>query len=118
MVTAPPSCRAATKPAPAPISALVTWKLPEPTTPKTWRTPSPARTSPTAAAPRISRSPLDEREHPGRAAGAVHDPQRAGDDDRAGRRQPVEVAQLGQPVLAGAVHERVAREHRVERRRG
>ena len=35
IVAAPPSCRAATNRAPAATSALVTWKFPLPTTPKT-----------------------------------------------------------------------------------
>ena len=38
-MAAPPSCRAATNRAPAATRALVTWKLPLPTTPKTWSTP-------------------------------------------------------------------------------
>ena len=40
MVAAPPSCRAARYGTPAARSALVTWKLPLPTTPKACPTPS------------------------------------------------------------------------------
>ncbi len=57
MVTAPPSCRAAVKVAPASTSALVTWKLPEPTTPNTCSTPAPASAPPTACATCISARP-------------------------------------------------------------
>jgi hypothetical protein len=39
MLAAPFSCRAATKRAPREISALVIWKLPLPTRPKTVSTP-------------------------------------------------------------------------------
>src|SRR4051794_22118929 len=50
IVAAPVSCRAATYRAPAAIIALVTSKLPEPTTPKTASMPARTRAAPTAAA--------------------------------------------------------------------
>src|SRR5947209_6290920 len=98
MTAAPPSCRAATNRTPAAVSALVTWKLPLPTRPKARSTPSPARTRPTASATRTG-SP-DEREYPARAARTAHDRQWRDDQYRAAGRQPVDVAQLGQAVLA------------------
>src|SRR2546421_2403493 len=110
MTAAPPSCRAATNRTPAAVSALVTWKLPLPTRPKARSAPRSASTRPTASATRIA-SP-DEREYPARAARAAHDRQRRDDQHRAAGREPVDVAQLGQPVLAGAEQVRVARERR------
>ena len=73
---------------PAATSALVTWKLPLPTTPNTWPTPcaderAADRLGDTASA----RSALDQGQHAGRAAGAADDRQRRGDHHRAGRRQ-------------------------------
>ena len=50
IVAAPPSCRAATNRAPAATIALVTWKFPEPTTPKTWSIPAATSARPTASA--------------------------------------------------------------------
>src|SRR6476469_2284303 len=111
MVAAPHSCRAATNRAPAATMAFVTWKLPEPTTPKTWSTPSSTRVAPTVSAT-ITRSPLDEREHPGRRARSGHDPQRTGEHDGAGRRQHGEVLQLCQAVLVVAHQVGVAGERR------
>ena len=61
---------------PAARSALVTWKLPLPTTPNACPTPS----SRQQRADRVGdrrRSPLDQREHPRRAARAADDRQRA-----------------------------------------
>src|SRR5688572_22839759 len=52
MMAAPASCRVATNRAPAPTSALVTWKLPLPTTPKTWSSPRRASSRPIASATR------------------------------------------------------------------
>ena len=49
MLAAPHSCRAAMNRAPLAISALVTWKLPLPTTPNTVSVPSSARAAPTAS---------------------------------------------------------------------
>src|SRR5919197_5720370 len=51
---------------------------------------------------------FNEREHAQRAAAAVTDLERRGDDDRARRRQLIEVAQALQSVAAGAVHVIVA----------
>src|SRR5437763_6466760 len=113
MTAAPPSCRAATNRTPAAVSALVTWKLPLPTRPKARSAPRSASTRPTASATRIALP--DEREYPARAARAAHDRQRRDDQHRTAGREPVDVAQLGQPVLAGAEQVRVARERRVER---
>src|ERR671914_2882102 len=106
MVAAPPSCRAATNLAPCAMSALVTWKLPLPTTPNTVSTPRRASSAPTASAtvtivtalPR-ARSALDQGEDAGGAARTAHDGQRGRDQHRALRRQPIQVAQLGQAVL-------------------
>src|SRR5215471_13317262 len=105
MTAAPPSCRAATNGTPAAVSALVTWKLPLPTRPKTRSTPSPARTRPTASATRTGLP--DEGQYPAGAAGAAHDRQWRHDQYRAPGGQPVDVAQLGQAVLAGAEKVRV-----------
>src|SRR3954470_16715523 len=103
MVVAPPSWRAATKRTPCRTRALVTWKLPLPTTPKAVVTPSEATARPAASATFIVvhrrviavRSSFDQGQHPQRAAGAAHDRQRGGDQNGAGDRQPVEVAELG-----------------------
>src|ERR671927_1122387 len=109
MVAAPPSCRAATNLAPCATSALVTWKLPLPTTPNTVSTPSRASSVPMASATvpgvggvtcRPGRSALDQGEDAGGAARAAHDRQRGRDQHGALRRQPVQVAQLGEAVLA------------------
>src|SRR5919197_2914719 len=117
MVAAPHSCLVATKRAPPAISALVTWKLPLPTTPKTVSTPSEARALPTASATSIlgglpGKSALDQGEDGGGAAGAGHDRQRSGDEDRALRRQLGEVLELRQPVPVGAQQEGLAGERR------
>src|SRR5215210_7221127 len=61
MMAAPASCRVATNRAPAPTSALVTWKLPLPTTPNTWSRPRPASSRPIASATRIPVAPFFER---------------------------------------------------------
>src|SRR5262245_54762180 len=112
---APPSWRAATKRAPAATSALQTAKLPLPISPNASRTPSRARVRPTASATSTpATSALDEREDARRAARAADDRERRDDDQRAGRRQPLQVGELCQAVLAGAVQERVAGEGRVE----
>src|SRR3954466_989735 len=121
IVAAPVSCRAATYRAPAATIALVTSKLPEPTTPKTASTPARTSAAPTAAAtvgpPALTArcSLLDERQDPRRGAGPADDRQRRRDQHRAGGRQQREVLQLGQPVLAAAEQRRVARERWVER---
>ena len=115
MLAAPPSWAAATNRAPAATSALVTWKLPLPTTPKTWSTPCAASARPDHLGDVHRAVSARQRQHPARAAGAVHDRQRPGDDDRAGRRQRGQVLQLGQAELAVPEQERVARERRVER---
>src|SRR5512138_507675 len=106
MLAAPPSCAAGTKRAPAAISALVTWKLPLPTTPNTQPTPWAASARPTTSAtlvpvrvslgPLISfrasltslvrSSPFDERERAARAAGTAHDRQRTDEEHGAGGR--------------------------------
>src|SRR5215813_5136058 len=57
MAAAPPSCRAAVNGTPFARSALVTWKLPLPTTPKACPTPRPARTDPTTLTTLSSISP-------------------------------------------------------------
>jgi len=49
-----------------------------------------------------------------RAAGAVYDFERGGDDKRAGRRQLVQVDQAGEPEFAGAVQRCMGREGRIE----
>src|SRR5919197_2009262 len=122
MVAAPPSCRAATNVAPCATSALVTWKLPLPTTPNTLSTPSPASSAPTASATVLLNvrpcSTLDQGEHARGAARTAHDRQWRRDQHRALRRQAVQVAQLGQAVLAGAEQERVTGERRIEALRG
>src|SRR4051812_42513608 len=103
MQAAPHSCAAGTNVAPAASSALVTRKLPLPTTPKTVRTPQPASVRPTTCATSTRRSlPLDEREHPTRTARAAHDRQRPRDQHRARGRQGPDVAELGQAVLVVA----------------
>src|SRR5258708_20055717 len=48
-------------------------------------------------------------------AGASDDFQWCGNDDRAGRRKLIEIAQTGQTKLAAAVHEVVIRKRRVKR---
>src|SRR6266511_4393964 len=119
MVAAPHSCRVATKRAPPAIRALVTWKLPLPTTPKTVSMPSEASALPTASATSMGASrgsALDQGEHAGGAAGAAHDRQRPGDDHRSLRWQLGEVLELREPVAVGAEQERVAGERRVETR--
>src|SRR5579864_8835947 len=55
-----------------------------------------------------------QRDHAQRAAAAADELERGGDDDRAGRRQLVEVAQARQAEAAGAVHQGMTRERRVE----
>src|ERR1700688_2797974 len=122
MTAAPPSWRAGMKRAPCSVSALVTWKLPLPTTPKTVFTPaSRARAVPIqcATVPRvvIAASAGDEGEDARRGAGAADDGQRGGDDDRARDREPVEVAELGEAVLARAEYRLVAGEGRGEAER-
>src|SRR4051794_37983275 len=106
MVAAPPSWAAATNRAPPATRALVTWKFPLPTTPKTTLTPCAARLSPTDSATSTvdirPSCPLDEGQHPARAARAAYDRQRSGDHDRPGRRQRGQVLQLGEPILARA----------------
>src|SRR3954449_5188700 len=116
MVAAPPSCRAATYRAPAATIALVTAKLPDPTTPKTCETPHRTSAAPTASATFMKRrSPaFHEGQHAGRRAGTGHDRQRRGDEQDAGRRQLGQVLQLREPVLAAAHERRVARERRIE----
>src|SRR5918997_6109785 len=109
MVIAPPSCRDATKPAPAATSALLTAKLPLPIRPKTWRTPRPARVSPTACATSTpAASALDEGERPRRAARPADDRQRRDHQHGARRRQRAQVGELRQAILARAVHEGMA----------
>src|SRR3954447_23731430 len=115
MVAAPPSWAVATNRAPAATIAFGAWKLPLPTTPKTWSTPCatrcpPMRSATVMGAPRFARSPLDEGQHAARAAGAPDDRQRSGDDHRTRRRQCGHVAQLGQPVLVVSEQERVTGE--------
>src|ERR1700722_12567172 len=56
----------------------------------------------------------DERGPAPRAAGAVDDLQRRGDDDRPGRRQLVEIGQARQPETVRAVHDGVAGKHGIE----
>ena len=88
---------------PAARSALVTWKLPLPTTPNACPTPSSASARPTSSATSgIEPSRLDQGQYPRRAPGPVDDRQRTGDHHRPGGRQPGQVLQLGQPVLARA----------------
>ena len=58
-----------------------------------------------------------KREYPQRAAAAVADFQRRGDNQRAGRRQEIEIAQALQPIFAGAVHVVMTRVGRLEVRR-
>src|SRR5437762_2973144 len=68
MVAAPPSWALATNRAPPATRALVTWKFPLPTTPKTTSTPCAARLSPTASATSTVDTgplgPLDQGQHP------------------------------------------------------
>src|SRR5580704_18991705 len=106
--------------APSVIRALVTWKLPLPTTPNTVSAPSPASVAATASVTRIGSGalgrlpvrapggPLDEADSPARAARAPGDRQRAGDHHRALGRQQGQVLQLRQPVLPGAQQRCVA----------
>src|SRR3954471_14070131 len=99
IVAAPVSCRAATYRAPAATIALVTSKLPEPTTPKTVSMPVRTSVAPTAAAtvgpPALTArcSLLDECQHRGRGAGPADNRQRGSDQQRPGRRQECEVPQ-------------------------
>src|SRR6266508_5891146 len=122
MVAAPHSCLVATKRAPPAISALVTWKLSLPTTPKTVSMQSRSRARPTASAtsmrPHGGRSALDKGEHAGGADGAADDRQWAGDHHGALWGQLGKVLELRQPVPVGAEQERVAGERRVEARGG
>src|SRR5258705_6411618 len=115
MQAAPPSWRAATNRAPRAIRALVTWKLPLPTTPNTVSAPRPVSTAPAASLTSIvaARSgPFDQGERPARAARDAGDRQRRHDDHRALRRQQRQVLQLGEPVLVRPEHRRVAGERR------
>src|ERR1700722_10314187 len=88
--------------------------------PSPWNSsPSPRRSDWTSLAKERSamlEPPLrrHEREHAQRAAGAVDDLQRRGDDDRPGRRELVEVGQARQPETVGAVHDGVAGKHGIE----
>ena len=102
------------------LSALVTWKLPLPTTPKTWSTPSRARRGRPPRRRSRGRLTLSARPAPARASGC---PSRRRSAAARRRTAPVggqlvEVLQLGQAVLARAEQERVAGERRVERVRG
>src|SRR6478735_4093081 len=100
MQAAPPSWRAATNRAPRAIRALVTWKLPLPTTPNTVSAPRPVSTAPTASLTSIAAArsgPFDQGERPARAARATGD------------------LQLGEAVLVRPQHRGVAGERRVER---
>src|SRR5262245_1095265 len=118
MQAAPPSWRAATKRAPWSIRALVTWKLPLPTTPNTISAPRPVSTAPAASLTSISPArsgPFHQGERPARTARAAGDRQRGHDNHRALRRQQRQVLQLGEPVLGPPQQRRVARERRVER---
>src|SRR4051812_28904072 len=123
MVAAPHSCRVATNGTPPARNALVTSKLPLPTTPNACAAPRPASVAPTnsavfTASPRRAWRRLDsllhQRVHPGRAARTIDDRQRRDDQHRPGGRQPGQVAQLGESALAGAEEEVVARERRGE----
>src|SRR5262245_23332873 len=98
MQAAPFSWAAATNRAPAATIAFVTWKLPLPTTPKTWSAPCATSVRPTTSATSMALA-LHQREHAAGAARAVHDGQRARDHDRARGRQSGQVLQLGQSVL-------------------
>ena len=86
MVTAAVSCRADTMTAPASRSALVTTKLPLPSSVNTCRAPRDASARPTPAATWSQRSREPARA-PARAARAANDRQRGGDQHRARRRQ-------------------------------
>ena len=67
MLAAPPSCAAATYRAPAATIALVTWKLPLPTTPNTWSMPCvPTSSRPTRSA---TVSAISARRAPARGTG-------------------------------------------------
>src|ERR1700694_5099791 len=116
MVMAPPSWREAAKAAPASIMARVTSKFPLPISPKTWRTPCSTSSLPTASATFTGQSSSAgaQGEDAGRAARTADDRQRAGDQDRAGDRQPLQVGKLGKAVLARAQHEGVAGKGRIE----
>src|SRR2546423_1748246 len=113
MVIAAPSCRAATKDAPAATSAFVTAKLPLPIRPETCRTPSSASVSPTASATRTL-GVRDQGEGPSRASRPADDGEWRHEEEGAGGGQPAEPDQGGQAVLPGAVQEVVAGEGRVE----
>src|SRR3954469_6207158 len=102
---APPSWRAARKVAPCSTMALVTTKLPLPSSPKTCSAPSPTSARPTASATFTVRAPLYQRQHASRAAGPADDRERRGDQHGAGRGQPGDVRKLGQAVLAGPEQE-------------
>src|SRR5258705_3277980 len=127
MVVAPHSCRVATNGTPPARNALVTSKLPLPITPNACAAPSSANVRPTSSATftapprrRVCRrdSPLYQRIHPSRAAGAADDRQRRDDQHRAAGREPRQVLQLCQAELSGAQQEVVARERRGETRGG
>src|SRR4030081_217212 len=91
-------------------------KFPLPISPKTWRTPRSTKSRPTASETlnEFDSSAGDQGKDAGRTAGAADDRQRARDQHRARHRQPVEVRQLGETVLARPEHEGVARKWRVE----
>src|SRR5579862_5101092 len=104
------------KRAPCAVSALVTWKLPLPTTPKTVRTPASASALPTASATvtRAAMSASHECQHAGGRARTGDDRQWGRDHHRAGCRETVEVAQLGQAILVRPEDHGVAGVRRVE----
>src|SRR5262245_30053243 len=58
---------------------------------------------------------LHQRQHPQRAAAAVDDLERRGDDHRSRRRELVEIAQAGEAELSGSVHQGVRGERGIER---
>src|SRR5579863_6937564 len=58
----------------------------------------------------------DERQYAQRTPRAVDDLQRRGNDHRTGGRQLIEIGQARDPEAIRAVHDRVAGEHRLERR--
>src|SRR5580765_3131240 len=120
MVVAPPSWRAATKRAPSATIAPVTWKLPEPTTPKTWSTPARTSARPTASETFTAYlgSALDEGDGAGGGPGAGDDGQRTDDEHGTGGGQERDVLELGEAVLAAAHQEGMAGEGRVEGVRG
>src|SRR6266540_3276432 len=104
MVAAPHSCRAATKRAPPAARALVTWKLPLPTTPKTVSTPRPASALPTASATSMGASRrISARPARARGWGCPSRPRSA-----AGRRSPPPRAAAARPG-SGAASARTCR---------